>query len=219
MFWVRSGAVVLVSGVLAFILSAWVLSPFSIPSESMVPTLLVGDRVVVSALDARLTGVQRGEVVVFKDPGGWLDPKTSSASNSAFASSYLVRALAQAGATPSDGRDMLVKRVVGVAGDRVACCSTDGLITVNGVPLVEPYVSGPTDQVRFDVVVPADAVFVLGDNRENSADSRFHLAQAAGSVPLANVVGRAWLLAMPWSHARLLTTPRVFDALPLRSSS
>ena len=118
------------------------------------------------------------------------------------------------GLLPSDtGRD-LVKRVIGLGGDRVQCCDAQGRILVNGEALDEPYIIGPTTQVLFDIVVPPDSMFVMGDNRGNSRDSRFHLEQANGSVPVGNVVGRVVLVVWPFNRLATEPIPEVFGTIP-----
>ncbi|MGA0208385.1 MAG: signal peptidase I, partial [Candidatus Nanopelagicales bacterium] len=106
--------------------------------------------------------------------------------------------------------DHLVKRVNGIGGDRVACCDADGRIVVNGVPLDEDYIIGPTDQVRFDVTVPEGGLFVLGDNRGDSRDSRYHLEDHDGAVPVANTVGRVVLVLWPFDRLAIETIPSIF---------
>ena len=142
-------------------------------------------------------GSHPGEIVVFKDPGDWLpDPVPGGDSWRA----RVRDGLTFIGVLPSDSGDDLVKRVIGVAGDRVACCDAEGRIVVNGVPLDEDYIIGRTDQVRFDVTVPPASMFVMGDNRANSRDSRYHLDLSEGGVPESNAVGRVVLVVWPFSH-------------------
>jgi signal peptidase I len=133
--------------------------------------------------------------VVFRDPGDWLDAAQKEPA------SGLAGVLEWVGLLPSNTGDDLVKRVIGVGGDHVRCCSTDGRIVLNGVPLTEPYVKpGDTsDDVRFDVTVPEGRIFVMGDNRNASADSRYHLNDNQGTVPVDNVVGRVVLTVWPFS--------------------
>jgi signal peptidase I len=115
------------------------------------------------------------------------------------------------GLLPSDSGDDLVKRVIGIEGDQVACCNQDGQIVLNGVALDESsYVNGPTDQVLFDVTVPKDSMFVMGDNRGNSADSRFHLDQNNGAIPNENAVGRVFTVVWPLSRITIETIPEIF---------
>jgi signal peptidase I len=193
--------------VLALALSALVravfLQAFYVPSASMEETLLPSDRIVASKLTTRFSGIERGEVVVFKDPGNWLPeplPPTDDLRG------YTQRALTFLGLLPSDSGKDLVKRVIAVGGDRIACCDATGRIVLNGVPLDEDYIIGPTDQVRFDLTVPSNGLFVMGDNRPDSRDSRYYLDDGAeGSVPADNVVGR--VVVVVWPIDRISTVP------------
>ena len=184
-----------VSLVLTLFVRLFVGQAFYIPSGSMQPTLEVGDRVLVSRLAYRFGDVQRGDVVVFDGRGSFapVEPPTSG-SLPARVAQAIGRPL---GITASE-RDY-VKRVIGLPGDRVVCC-TSGRLTVNGAPLEEPYVM-PGDAASnqpFDVLVPAGRLWVLGDHRSNSADSRAHLGDpGGGTVPLDRVVGEVALRFWP----------------------
>lgn len=200
--------VVVLALVISAALRAFVVQAFYVPSPSMVSTLQPGDRLL--AVKPRLGPVSRGEVVVFKDPGGWLDePQPIGGWRGT-----LTEVLTFIGLLPSDSGNDLVKRVIGIAGDRVACCDDQGRIVVNGIPLTESYVDGSTDQVRFDVVVPPESVFVLGDNRADSRDSRFFLDQGAGSVPTDHIVGRASALIWPVDRWQVIEIPEVLAQGP-----
>ena len=200
--------VVVLALVISAALRAFVVQAFYVPSPSMVSTLQPGDRLL--AVKPRLGPVSRGEVVVFKDPGGWLDePQPIGGLRGT-----LTDVLTFIGLLPSDSGNDLVKRVIGTAGDRVACCDDQGRIVVNGIALDESYVDGSTDQVRFDVVVPPESVFVLGDNRADSRDSRFFLDQGAGSVPIDHIVGRASALMWPVDRWQFIEIPQVFGQVP-----
>lgn len=112
-------------------------------------------------------------------------------------------------------------RVIAVGGDRIACCNADGRIVLNGEPLVESYLPPdmPTDQVTFEVTVPDDAVFVMGDDRVNSRDSRYHLDADHGAVPASRLLGRAVLVLWPPGHLQVLTTPVEFADVPEPAAS
>ena len=160
-----------------------VLDTVVVTSDSMRPGVKAGDRLLV----LRTAGIERGDVIVL-DGSRLLAPSGDSGSRTGGA---LTRLLA------SDGSDAYVKRVVGVPGDRVVCCDAEGRITVDGVPLDEPYVAGPTDQVTFDVTVPENRYWVLGDNRADSADSRSAIGRPGGGMLRADevvgeVVWRYW---------------------------
>lgn len=205
---VREVAIVLVCALLlSVVVRTFFVQAFYVPSASMENTLLINDRILASKISTRISGVNRGEVIVFKDPGGWLPPTQSTAGPVAKAMEFV-------GLLPSSAGDDLVKRVIGIAGDHVMCCDAKGQIVLNGVGLVEPYIKpgAGTDQVSFDIVVPADSVFVMGDNRGSSADSRYHLEQNDGAVPVGNVVGRVVLKVWPFSQFGTVPIPEVpFD--------
>lgn len=201
--------VVVVALVLSALVRAFLVQAFFVPSESMESTLVPSDRILVSKISTAVAGVQRGEVVVFRDPGGWLDEPVRSTQGF----DARVREFATfMGLLPSDtGRD-LVKRVIAVGGDSIACCDANGRIVLNGVSLDEPYIEGPTNQVLFNVTVPPDSVFVMGDNRGNSRDSRYHIEVNSGAVPVSDVVGRAILVLWPFRNFSTLPVPAIFEA-------
>jgi signal peptidase I len=179
------------------LVSLFVARPFAIPSGSMEPTLRPGDRVLVNELAYTLGDrPQRGDVVVFDGRGSFVpvdDPGTPAATR------LLRGAAAALGLTDPLPTDY-VKRIVGVGGDRVRCCDDRGRIEVNGRQLREPYLY-PGDEasaVHFDVVVPQGRLWVMGDHRSDSADSRAHLGDPGGGmVPLDRVVGRVELVSWP----------------------
>lgn len=178
---------------LSFLVRTFIVQAFYVPSQSMENTLIPNDRILASKITTRFAGVDRGQIVVFHDPGDWLD---ASQKKPAVGISGVLEWI---GLLPSNTGDDLVKRVIAVGGDHVRCCSTDGRIVLNDVPLTEPYVKpGDTsDDVKFDVTVPQGRIFVMGDNRNASADSRYHLNDNQGTVPLDNVVGRVVLTVWP----------------------
>jgi signal peptidase I len=186
-------ALVTIAVVVALI-RAFAFQSFVVPTDSMSPTVHAGDRVLVW----RLGSVHRGDVVVF-DGAGVFGPEDEPA-HPGLASAG--RSVASAAGVPVGVNDY-VKRVVGLPGDRVTCCDAQGRLTVNGRPLQEPYVA-PGDvpsTVKFDVLVPAGRIWVMGDHRSDSADSRAHLADpGGGTVPEDRVVGRVVGVFWPLPH-------------------
>jgi signal peptidase I len=176
----------------------------------MEPGLLVNDKILVQKVSYWFGEPHRGDVVVFDDPGGWLGPgETYVATNP------VQKGLELIGLFPTGGH--LIKRVVGVGGDRIVCCDPEGRISVNGTVLDEPYLQGDpgvTGDQEFDVVVPADHLWVMGDNRGNSADSRVHLGDPGGGfVGVDEVVGKAWLRVWPLNRLGIIRDTDAFEAV------
>ncbi|MEI8057832.1 MAG: signal peptidase I [Actinomycetes bacterium] len=194
---------------LSVLVRSFIAQAFFVPSGSMEDTLQIQDRILVSKLSTEFSGVQRGEIVVFSDPSDWLPEPTAPTGVSG-----MVRdALMWVGILPSDTGKDLVKRVIGIGGDNVMCCDVQERVVVNGVPLNETYLKpgAGTNQVPFDIIVPPDRIFVMGDNRGDSSDSRFHMTEAEGTVPIKNVVGRVVWVIWPvssWSGAPI---PSIFE--------
>ena len=187
--------VVVIAMLLSFVIKTFLLQPFWIPSESMEPALVPGDRVVVSKLTPGPFDLHRGDVVVFEDPDNWLGDDGPAANPGP-----AQKLLEFVGLYPA-GDNHLIKRVIGMPGDHVKCCDSAGRITINGAPITEPYLAAGTKPslVRFDIRVPAGRIWVMGDNRGNSGDSRFHDdgSGATGSVPIKDVTGRADAVVWP----------------------
>ncbi|NAZ87352.1 signal peptidase I [Kineococcus indalonis] len=211
--------VVAVALVVSLVVKTFLLQAFYIPSQSMERTLDIGDRVVVSKLTPGPFTLHRGDVVVFADPGGWLaaTPEPQRSPAGALAADVLTFV----GLLPEDSDDHLIKRVVGLPGDHVVCCDPEGRVTVNDVPVDETaylYPGAEPSLDDFDVTVPADRLWVMGDNRAESADSRYNRDKDhEGFVPLDHVVGRAYAVVWPLSHATWLGTPGAFGAVPGRT--
>ncbi|MGW3557746.1 signal peptidase I [Streptomyces sp. NPDC000963] len=195
------------------LLSHFVVQPFLIPSRSMEPTLRVGDRILVNKLAYRFGDEpRRGDVVVFDGTGSFVreepegDPVTG-----------LLRDAAAALGLAEPAETDFVKRVVGTGGDRVVCCDRDGRLTVNGVTVVERYLmpGDPPSGVPFDIVVPPDRLWVMGDHRSQSSDSRDHLGSPGGGmVPVDKVVGRADWIAWPFGRWTGVAGTDGFGAVP-----
>lgn len=192
--------ILLVAFLVSFLLKTFLVRSFYIPSGSMEHTLEVNDRILVNQLVPQLIDVERGDIVVFRDPGGWLNlPGTVAQSEP----NPVERVLQTVGLAADTSSDYVVKRVIGVGGDRVACCDARGRVTVNGVPLDEPYIVVPEGETRasaidFDVTVPEGSVWVMGDNRYSSKDSRYNQDQPGkGFVSEDEIVGRAFMLNWP----------------------
>nr|WP_079144683.1 signal peptidase I [Streptomyces agglomeratus] len=203
---------------IALVLKTFLVQAFVIPSGSMEQTIRIGDRVVVDKLTPWFgSKPARGDVVVFKDPGGWLQDENTEIKDDPVVVKQIKEALTFIGLLPSEDEQDLIKRVVAVGGDTVKCCDEDGRVTVNGVPLAEPYLN-PGDrpsELKFDVTVPAGRLFVMGDHRSNSADSRFHLNERfEGTVGEEEVVGRAVAIVWPFSHWRKLEEPETYAGVP-----
>ena len=194
--------ILLAAIVISFLIKTFLIRSFYIPSESMENTLVVNDRIIVNELEPKLMPIQHGDIVVFKDPGGWLPAGTETAQSTGFAG-FVDGALSIVGLTAPDSNDHLIKRVIGLPGDTVACCNAFGQMTVNGVPLDEKYLLLPAGVTKvsrddFSVTVPANSLWVMGDNRYNSADSRYNRDKPGnGFVPYDDVVGRAILISWP----------------------
>jgi signal peptidase I len=212
-FWKELPILVGIALILALLIKTFLVQAFSIPSDSMQNTLQQGDRVLVDKLTPWFgSEPERGEIVVFHDPDNWLAGEPTPDPNP------VQRVLSWIGLMPSAEEKDLIKRVVGVAGDTIECKNT-GPLKVNGKALNEPYVyDGNTpcsvdDQGgQFKVKVPEGKIWVMGDHRQNSLDSRYHQTDKnKGMVPVDNVVGRAIVVAWPPTRWATLPVPDTFD--------
>ncbi len=217
----RDLLIIFVIALLASVLiKTFLVRSFYIPSGSMENTLQIDDRILVNQLEPGLMPLSRGDVVVFKDPGGWLPPAVEPTKNPVAAALDWV--LQGVGLAADNANDHLIKRVIGLPGDHVTCCNALGQMSVNGVPLDESaYLKLPdgvsaVSQQPFDITVPANSLWVMGDNRYNSADSRFNQDKPGkGFVPISNVVGRAILVTWPVDHWTWLDNyGSVFSGIP-----
>lgn len=219
--WLREIAIVVVGALIAStLLRLFVAQMFVIPSGSMENTLLVRDRVAVQ----KIAGYQRGDIIVFRDTLDWLAPAKVN-------DDPVNRALVFVGLAPDESSNHLIKRVIGVPGDHVTCCDARGRVSVNGTALNEGdylYVDPTTGKqvepssVAFDIVVPAGRVFVMGDHRNDSADSRCHLSDDTRGapegtnafIPVENIVGTAVAVVYPLSRFHGISRPRTFEGVP-----
>lgn len=189
---------ILIPALIVVLARVFVADLYVIPSGSMMNTLQINDRIITSKLSPKIFQLKRGDVIVFKDPANWLG---SESEGSLFSSEYLV------------------KRLIGLPGDHVKCCTAGGQITINGVAINETsYIRAGVapSTIPFDVTVTKDHLFVLGDNRSNSADSRYHANDGAdGLVPVSDVAGVAKFVYWPLNHFTHLTRPdSVFAKVP-----
>jgi signal peptidase I len=208
-----------VAVLIALVLKTFLVQAFVIPSGSMEQTIQIGDRVLVDKLTPWFgSKPQRGDVVVFKDPGGWLqDEQTTTKKEDPVVVKQIKEGLTFIGLLPSDNEKDLIKRVVGVGGDRVKCCDAQGRVTVNGVPLTEGdylYPGNAPSTTQFDITVPQGRLWVMGDHRANSADSRSHQdTDYGGTVSEDSVVGRARVIAWPFGHWNTLDEPKTYASI------
>lgn len=209
-FWKELPLLVGIALVLALLIKTFLVQAFSIPSESMMNTLQKGDRVLVDKLTPWFgSEPERGEVVVFHDPGGWLEGQETPKPN------VVQKFLSFIGLMPSAEEKDLIKRVIAVGGDTVSC-KEGGKVVLNGVALDESAYLAPGAVPCQDsfgpIKVPKDRIWVMGDNRQNSLDSRFHQQlPGGGTVSNDEVVGRAVVIAWPVTRWATLPIPEVFD--------
>jgi len=212
-FWRDLAVIVIAALVLTILLKAFVVQVFSIPSGSMENTLLPGDRILVNKMVYRFRSIERGDIVVFSGSGSW-DPPTP-------APSLWDRVTGLVGIA-GPGTDY-VKRVIGVPGDHVVCCNAAGQVTVNGVALSESsyvYPGAAPSQIRFNITVPPGRLWVMGDNRADSDDSRYRVGDpGGGTIPESAVVGRAFVIVWPLSRIGDLPIPNTFQQPALRAAA
>ncbi|MDN5765259.1 MAG: signal peptidase I [Humibacillus sp.] len=218
--------VIVLAMALSFVVKTWLFQAFYIPSGSMENTLVRDDRVIVSKLTPGPFDLRRGDVVVFEDPGTptpWLAGLNNTPST---VGGPFHDALVFVGLLPEDSENHLIKRVIGLPGDHVQADGTTGKIKVNGVEITEPYIKpgdAPSEGKPFNIVVPQGKVWVMGDHRSDSADSRYHDGDSGGvdgSVPIDKIVGRALFIVWPIEHVTWLGVPeRTFAQVPSPSGT
>ena len=222
-FWRQLLTIVVTAVALTLVIKAFVFQPYKIPSESMENTLLPGDRVLVNKLVYHFRGIARGDIVVFSGQGSWgnLDGGVTPPPSNPVVR-ILDDVLSAIGLYSS--QTFYIKRVIGLPGDHVACC-TDGRVTVNSVPLDETsYVfpgAAPSNQT-FSITVPAGRLWVMGDNRAFSDDSRGHMQAGfpdQGTVPENEVAGRAFLIIWPLTRLGDLPIPATFQQAALHAAA
>jgi signal peptidase I len=227
-FWRELPVLIVVALVVALLIKTFVVQAFFIPSSSMEDTLLINDKVLVNKLVYHFRKIEPGDIVVFNGAGSWDPlPASSRPSSDPVVRLYddtlgrLFHSITGLFGTPVDqaGTDF-IKRVIGTPGDHVACCNAQGLVTVNGVPLHEqsylhpgekPGDAPPGYSGRFSITVPPGRLWVMGDNRAVSDDSRLRRSDpGGGTIPESAVIGRAFLIVWPPSQWRVLPIPATF---------
>lgn len=199
---------VVVALVVSLFIKSFLVQFFYIPSGSMENTLQIKDRVAVNKVPFISNNIKRGDVVVFRDPNNWLPEIVDYSTNKYVAKAK--NALVTVGVLPNPAKQYLVKRVIGVGGDHVVCCTKDGNLTVNGVEVIEPYIfaGNKPSEMNFDVTVPKGKLWVMGDHRGASADSRYHQEDInKGFVPVSKVSGR--VVGVIWPFKNITYIPRV----------
>jgi signal peptidase I len=217
-FWREFPILVVIALLLAVLIKTFAIQAFWIPSGSMENTLEVNDRVLVNKIVYHIRDIHRGDIVVFNGDGSW-DPGTVPVAGNIFQQFASGFASMFGFGTPGD---ILIKRVIGIPGDRVACCDAQGRVTVNGVALNEQsylYPGSAPSLSRFNIVVPPGRLWVMGDNRFWSADSRDHMGDpGGGTIPESAVVGRAFIIIWPINRLRILPIPATFEQSALNGS-
>jgi signal peptidase I len=196
---------------LAIVIKAFFVQAFYIPSPSMEPQFVKNDRILVQKVSYWRGGPERGDIIVFKDPGGWLRAQDTQGPKSG-----IKKVMETIGLYPAGGH--LVKRVIAIGGDHVVCCDTQGRVTVNGKALDEnsylPKDTAPS-LTKFDKVVPKGYLWMMGDNRSDSSDSREHMGQPGGGFVSDDlVVGKVFALVWPAGRAEFIHRPSTFDGIP-----
>jgi signal peptidase I len=217
-FWRELPILIAIALLLAVIIKTFAIQAFWIPSGSMENTLEINDRVLVNKIVYHTRDIHRGDIVVFNGDGSW-DPGTVPVTGNIF--EQFADGFASMFGFGHPG-DILIKRVIGIPGDHVACCDAQGRVTVNGVPLNEQsylYPGSAPSVSRFNIVVPPGRLWVMGDNRFWSYDSRDHQGDpGGGTIPESAVIGRAFIIIWPPSRWRILPIPATFQQTALNGS-
>ena len=218
-FWREFPILVAIALLLAVIIKTFAIQAFWIPSGSMENTLEINDRVLVNKIVYHTRPIHRGDIVVFNGDGSW-DPGSIPTNGNIF--QQFASGFSSMFGFGHPG-DILIKRVIGLPGDRVACCDAQGRVTVNGVPLSEQSYLYPGDVPsiqRFNIVVPPGRLWVMGDHRLVSDDSRDHMGDpGGGTIPESAVIGRAFVIIWPISRWRFLPIPATFQQPKLNAAA
>ena len=218
-FWRELPVLIVVALALAFLIKTFVIEPFWIPSGSMQNTLAINDRVLINKFIYHLRPIHRGDIVVFDGSTTW--DAGSAPTNSGFFSKAVSEIEGIVGI--SNDPHIYIKRVIGLPGDHVVCCNTQGQVTVNGVPLSESsylYPGNAPSLQKFSITVPAGSLWVMGDHRAISYDSRGHMGYpGGGSIPESAVLGRAFWVVWPPSQWSVLNIPATFEQPQLNAST
>lgn len=211
--------IVVIAVLVSFLIKTFVVRSFYIPSGSMEDTLQIDDRILVDEITPVWNDYERGDIVVFADPGGWLE-STPQAEGTPLQEG-IDWFLTLIGLSAGDSEDHLVKRAIGLPGDHVECCNALGQILVNGKAVDEseylelPQGATAASRDAFDVTVPEGKLWVMGDNRYNSLDSRYNRDKPGnGFVPIDNVVGRVFFRTWPLDRFGWMSTPDTFSSVP-----
>nr|WP_241483201.1 signal peptidase I [Nocardiopsis halophila] len=214
-FWKELPLLIVIALVLAFVIKTWVVQPFYIPSGSMEDTLQINDRVLVNKLVYQVRDIERGDIVVFNGTGTWDEPGVEAPETGNAVNRVFTWVGQQLGVQPT-GKDY-IKRVIGVGGDTVECCDSDGRVMVNGEPLDEDYLFPGSQETHTEfgpVEVPEGRLWLMGDHRQISYDSRLHQTDPGeGTIAEDEVVGRAFVLMWPLDRVRTLPIPDTFESL------
>jgi signal peptidase I len=220
-FWREMPVLIVVALAIALVIKTFVVQAFYIPTGSMQNTLAIGDKVLVNKLVYHFRSIQPGDIIVFNGDGSWEpEPTPGPASSDPVVRLYdatlnpLFHSISGLFGT-APGQEDFIKRVIGVPGDHVACCNASGDVTVNGVALHEKsylYPGNPPSMTRFSITVPPGRLWVMGDHRSISWDSRGHMQDpGGGTIPENMVIGRAFMIVWPPSQWRILPIPSTFS--------
>lgn len=211
-FWRELPILVVLALGLALLIKTFLIQAFYIPSESMENTLVPGDRVLVNKLSYRFGDIQRGDVIVFNGANSWEPEVNFEEPSNVFGRA--LRGIGELFGFAPIGEKDFIKRVIGLPGDTVACCDAEGRLTVNGKPVEERDYLFPGDapsSTKFEQVVPDGRLWMMGDHRSASADSRMHLGDpGGGTIPIDHVIGRAFVVVWPLDRLDILSRPEAF---------